>query len=277
MRTTLSYVQTRQLNNDAGSTPGGSVDNTTQLRISTGTTSGDFVELTDAQAAALSLNGLIPNIVTAGSGQTNGTYTAAASYGPAILTYVIAGNVVSTVSIAGANGQYTPAFVAANGGSLPTFTLAANGGTAGTVSAISTTLRAGIYQRVKLTSTITSVAVGQALFWNPSDTSDPYAVTNVSASGQTDFAGVVIDANMGATPSGGTQTTYAWIQCTGRATVLISTTAAAGVSVGLPVSSTNVFVGTTATNPTFAGTVLTAAAVAAGLGVVRLTIPQSRY
>ena len=144
MRTTLNYVQTKQLNNDAGSTPGGSVDPTTGLRISTGTSSGDFVELTDAQAAALSLNGLIPNIVTAGSGQTNGTYTAAASYGPAILTYVIAANAVSTVSIAGANGQYTPAFVAANGGSLPTFTLAANGGTAGTVSAISTTLRAGI-------------------------------------------------------------------------------------------------------------------------------------
>lgn len=278
MRTTLSYIQGGgNLNASASPVPGGSVEVVTGLPISTGTNSGDFVELTDAQAASLCTNSLVANIVTAGSGQTNGTYTAPASYGPAILTYVITGNAVTSVSVANANEFYSPAAVAANGGSLPTFTLAANGGTAGTVVAISTTLRSGIYQRVKLTASITSVALGQALFWNPTDTTDPYAVTNVSASGQTDFAGVVIDTTMGTTPAGSAQLTYAWIQCTGRATVLISTTAAAGISVGLPVTSTNVFVGTTATNPTYAGTVLTAAAVAAGLGIIRLTIPQSRY
>ena len=54
MRTTLNYVQTKQLNNDSSSTPGGSTEAVTGLRISTGTNSGDFVELTDAQAAALS-------------------------------------------------------------------------------------------------------------------------------------------------------------------------------------------------------------------------------
>lgn len=54
MRTTLTYVQTRQLNNDSAATPGGSQDPVTGLPISTGTNSGDFVELTDAQAAALS-------------------------------------------------------------------------------------------------------------------------------------------------------------------------------------------------------------------------------
>lgn len=54
MRTTLNYVQTRQLNNGSGTTPGGSTEPVTGLPISTGTNSGDFVELTDAQALALS-------------------------------------------------------------------------------------------------------------------------------------------------------------------------------------------------------------------------------
>lgn len=280
MRTTLSYIQgAANLNNSASSVPGGSVEPVTGLPISTGTNSGDFLELTDAQAAGLSTNSLVASILTAGSGQTNGVYTVAASYGPAILTYTIASNALTVATVSGASEVYTPSYVQANGGSLPTFTLAANGGTAGTVGVVSTTLRAGIYQRVKLTSTITSVVLGSALFWNPTDTTDPYAVTNVSSSTQSDFAGVVIDVTMGTTPANSPQLTYGWIQVTGRATVLIVTAGVAvGAGIGLPITSTNQFTATV-TNPSYAGTVIVAAAanVAGALGVARITIPQSRY
>lgn len=279
MRTTLDYIQGKALNNSAASSPGGSVDAVTGLRISTGTNSGDFVELTDAQAANLSTNGLLAYIVTAGTGQTNGTYTAAASYGPAVLTYVIAGNVVTTLTVSNANGVYTPAYVLANGGSLPTFTLAANGGTAGTVATASTTLRSGRYQRVKLTSSITSVTVGQALYWNRSDTTDPYAVTNVSGAvtaNGVDFAGVVIDPNAGTTPSGGSQLCYMWIQVTGDLSCLMAAAATVGSSASLPTSSTNQFLAL-ATNPTYVGSVIVASTGVPGLAVVRSTIAQSRY
>ena len=54
MRTTLSAVQTKQLNNASSNSPTGVVEVVTSLRIPTGLNSGDFLELTDAQAAALS-------------------------------------------------------------------------------------------------------------------------------------------------------------------------------------------------------------------------------
>lgn len=280
MRTTLSYIQGGgNLNNSSSPVPGGSFEPVTGLPISTGTNSGDFVELTDAQAASLSTNSLVAYLLTAGSGQTNGTYTAAASYGPAILTYVIAGNVLTTTTVSGANEIYTPAYVAANGGSLPTFTLAANGGTAGTVTTASTTLRAGVYQRVKLTASITSVALGQALYWNRTDTTDPYAVTNVSAAvtvNGADFAGVVIDTTTGTTPAGSQQLTYCWIQCTGNMTVLTAAAAPLGTALGSPVTSTNSFV-TQAANPTYVGSVIVASTAASGYAVIRSTTAQSRY
>lgn len=280
MRTTLDYIQGGgKLNNASSSTPGGSTEPVTGLAIATGTNSGDFIELTDTQAAQLSLNGIVAYLLTAGSGQTNGTYTVAASYGPAVLTYVIAGNVLTTTTVSGSNGAYTPAFVAANGGSLPTFTLAANGGTAGTVTTASTTLRAGVYQRVKMTSSVTSVLLGQSLYWARTDTTDPYAVTNVSAAASSnglDFAGVVIDTSTGTTPTGGSQLTYCWIQCTGDMTCLMAAAAAVGSAVSLPTSSTNTFLAL-ATNPTYIGTAIVAATAASGYAVVRSTIAQSRY
>jgi hypothetical protein len=133
MRTTLSAVQTKQLNNASSASPTGVQEQITGLRISTGLNSGDFLELTDAQAAALS------------------------------------------DTAAGFNKLY-----------------------------------AGIYQRVKF-SAVTALAVGQACFWNPSDTSDPYCVTPVYAAGNANnFAGVVIDPNT-------TIGQYAWIQVSGKA------------------------------------------------------------
>lgn len=278
MRTTLDYLPGGgKLNNAASSTAGASVEPVTQLPISTGTNSGDFLELTQAQAQALSNNGLTPLLLTAGSGQTNGTYTAAASYGPGVLTYVVAGNVVTTLTVGGANGVYSPAFVTANGGSAPTFTLAANGGTAGTVQAVLQTLDSGCYQRVKLTSTITTVISGQALFWNPTDLTDPYAVTNVSSSTQDDFAGVVIDPAMGSNPTNSPQLSYAWIQNNGRARALLSGTGVVGAGVGLPSSATNQFVVATVANPTYAGTQLTVGNGAGSSALIRLLIPQTKF
>lgn len=141
MRTTLNYTETK-LNASSSATPSGSTEPVTGLQIATGTNSGDFVELTDAQALAL-----------------------------------------SKTSIA--------------------------------------TLYAGIYQRVKFTAA-TTIALGQAVFWNPSDTTDLYCVTNVYAAGVlNNFAGVVIDT---ATTAG----QYAWIQCNGKATVLFKASIANG-------------------------------------------------
>jgi hypothetical protein len=64
-------------------------------------------------------------IATAGSGQTNGTYTANASSGTATIQYVIAGGALTSVKVLNPGGPYTTA---------PTFTIAA-GGTPGTVTA----------------------------------------------------------------------------------------------------------------------------------------------
>lgn len=279
MRTQVTYLQGKLLNSAASPTASGSTEAVTGLSIGTGVNSGDFVELTDAQAAGYSLNGIVAYLLTAGSGQTNGVYTATASYGPAILTYTIAGNVLTTTTVASSNGIYTPAYVAANGGSLPTFTLAANGGSAGTVTTASTTLRGGVYQRVKLVSSVTSVLLGQSLYWSRTDTTDPYAVTNVSAAASSngmDFAGVVIDVTAGTTPSGSAQLTYMWLQATGDLTCLMAAAAAVGSTVSLPTSSTNTFLAL-ATNPTYVGSAIVAATAASGYAVVRSTIAQSRY
>ena len=55
MRTTLDYVQGKQLNNASSATASGSAEVVTGLSIGTGTNSGDFVELTDAQALETSI------------------------------------------------------------------------------------------------------------------------------------------------------------------------------------------------------------------------------
>lgn len=196
MRTTLDYVQTKQLNNASASTPGGSTEPVTGLAISTGTNSGDFVELTDAQALAL-----------------------------------------SKTSVG--------------------------------------TLYSGIYQRVKLSSGISSVALGQALFWNASDTSDPYPVTNVSGSSdirKADFAGVVIDPST----VGGQ---YCWMQATGKATVLATGAGAINDIVGFPVTSTNQFVvGTTAlTDGSYVGRQLSAAGGAGQTCLVGITVSPTKF
>lgn len=54
MRTTLDYIGTQKLNAASSATPSGASDPVTGLPISTGTNSGDFIELTAAQAKQLS-------------------------------------------------------------------------------------------------------------------------------------------------------------------------------------------------------------------------------
>lgn len=70
------------------------------------------------------------SILTAGSGQTNGSYTATASSGGAVINYSIVGGLLTAVQLVNLGSGYT-------GGTVPTFTIAA-GGTPGTVVAVMT-------------------------------------------------------------------------------------------------------------------------------------------
>lgn len=64
-------------------------------------------------------------IATAGTGQTNGTFTATANTGTATISYTIAGGLLTAARVLNPGGPYTAA---------PTFTIA-QGGTPGTVTA----------------------------------------------------------------------------------------------------------------------------------------------
>lgn len=195
MRTTLAYNQ-KALNNDSSATPSGSSDPVTGLPISTGTNSGDFVELTDAQAL-----------------------------------------------------QFCSTSIG--------------------------TLYSGVYQRVKLNASATGIAIGQALFWDRSDTSDPYAVTN--ATGQSpnayDYAGTVIDPNT----VGGQ---YCWMQVNGRISAKMTGAGAIGDFVAFPITGTNEYIASTGVAPTTPVTVGIQAVAATGAGALALVdvrIAQARY
>lgn len=193
MRTTLSYTSTK-LNNASSASPSQVSDPVTGLIISTGVNSGDFIELTAAQALAL-------------SNTTTGT------------------------------------------------------------------LYEGVYQRVKLSSTASNPAKGEALFWNEAnDTTDPYPVINTPGSAGIatyEFAGVVIDPST--TPG-----QYCWIQCTGKANVRLTTAGAAGNTVLYPTSGGASFTaaGTTVTNAAVGEQV---AAVSGGTALMLITRPQTKY
>lgn len=269
MRTTINYLQgLGKLNNASSVTAGGSAEPVTGLPISTGSNSGDFLEVTDAQALALSTNGIVGVIIlTAGSAQTPGTYTLAASAGGASISVVVAagGTVTAlpTVTVPG-NGAYS--VIAA-----PTFTLAA-GGTPATFAAVVGKLNAGVYQRVKLNAAVVTAAVGQALYWLRTDTSDPYAVTNVSSTTSYDYAGTYIDSNL-------TAGNYVWIQVNGRVQGLASAAGAIGQFIGFAVTATNQYVTSASAIATASG-VGTQATVAAGAGqpfLFDVRIAQARY
>ena len=132
MRTVVNYVPNGFLDRGASATVTGSTDAESGLPIATGLTLGSFQEFNDAQALKYSSRGVNSvNILTAGSGQTPGTYTVTASAGGAVMQYVVAsgGTVTAQPTILTPGGPYTDAAV-------PTFTLPANGGTAATVQAV---------------------------------------------------------------------------------------------------------------------------------------------
>ena len=75
MRTVVNYVPNGFLDRGASATVTGSTDAESGLPIATGLTLGSFQEFNDAQALKYSSRGVNSvNILTAGSGQTPGTY-----------------------------------------------------------------------------------------------------------------------------------------------------------------------------------------------------------
>lgn len=271
-RSVVGYIR-QYLNNSASASPTGAVEAVTNLPIATGVNPGVFAEFSDAEALQYSNQGVIAvNILTAGSGQTNGTYTATASAGGAVIQYVVAGGAVTSVTVLTAGGPYTDA-------AIPTFTIAA-GGTPGTVQAVIGVLYSGVYTRVLLDPAVTgTVAPGTALFWLQSAGSYP-TVTTVDSGNNPDFAGVSIDPNFGAALP------YAYIQQNGKARCLFASSGTVpttfGDAVQITSASTNTFNATAAGNANVAitalyvGYALQAAPVSTS-GLVRITRYPSRY
>ena len=209
MRTLVGYIPGGYLNSAASPVNTGSQDAETLLPINTGLGVGQIAEYGDSDVAQYSNGQVIQaQILTAGSGQTNGTYTATASTGGATISYTIAGNALTaaTVTYGGAPGTYTTA-------NAPTFTIAA-GGTPGTIQAVIGQLWAGTYEWVQLDPSVTGLIVpGTALYWLQTATAGQQIVTNV-ASNASDYAGVSIDPNFGAAKPN------AFIQINGKMQVL---------------------------------------------------------
>lgn len=215
-RSVVGYIN-RFLNSSASSSPTASVEPATGLPIATGLQVGQFQEFSDAEALTYSNQGVTSvNLLTAGSGQTPGTYTATASAGGAVIQYVVAagGTITAQPTVLNAGGPYTDA-------AIPTFTIAA-GGTPATVQANIGVLYSGIYQRVQLDPAYSGANIlpGQPLWWVESQAGLVVTPTSV-ASGLFDWAGTNIDPNFGPTNP------YAFIQVgPGKHRVLVGTQAA---------------------------------------------------
>lgn len=205
MRSLVGYIPGGFLNGAASTVATGCVDVESGLPLNTGLGVGQIAEYGDTDVAPFSSGKVVGvSILTAGSGQTNGNYTATASAGGATIAYTIAGGALTAVSVTfgGNPGTYTVA-------TAPTFTIAA-GGTPGTVQAIVGQLFSGQYEWVQLDPAVVgTIAVGTALYWLQSATGGQQIVTNV-ASNAPDYAGVSIDPNFGAANP------YAFIQIDGK-------------------------------------------------------------
>ena len=194
MRGVTGYVPGGFYNSAASATIFGSTDSETGATIATGLTAGVFHEVDDAQAKRYSNLGVVSvNILTAGSGQTAGTYQVTANTGGAVMQYVVAGGgtVTAQPSILFKGGPYTDAAV-------PTFTLPANGGTAATVQAVVGELYSGNYQWVQLDPLYAGANIlpGQQLWWVEGQSG--WVVTPTSATANLyDWAGTNIDPNFG--------------------------------------------------------------------------------
>ena len=193
MRTSVGYAKTGALNNMASASPFASIDTESQLPISTGTKLGNFQEFDDGQALQYSSRGVTAlNILTAGSGQTPGTYPVTASAGGAVASITVAagGTVTAQPIILTPGGPYTDAAV-------PTFTLAA-GGTPATFQASIGVLYSGNYQWVQLDPAYAGANIlpGQPLWYVEGQSKLIVTPTSVSAN-LYDWAGTSIDPNFG--------------------------------------------------------------------------------
>lgn len=226
-RTVVGYIR-QFLNTSASASPTGSVEAATNLPINTGLEVGQFQEFSDGSALTYSSNGVTSvNLLTAGSGQTPGTYTAAASAGGAVIQYVVAagGTITAQPTVLTAGGPYTDAAV-------PTFTIAA-GGTPATVQANIGVLYSGIYQWAQLDPAYTGANIlpGQPLWYV--QTATGIQVTPTSVAGNLyDWAGTSIDPNFG--PSA----PYAYVQVgPGKHRVLVGTQAGTLNTFGITLST----------------------------------------
>lgn len=217
MRTVVNYVPNGFIDRAASASKFGSTDGESGLPIATGLTLGAFQEFDDAQVLRYSSKGVNSlNILTAGSGQTPGTYLVTANTGGAVASIVVAGGgtVTAQPTIVTPGGPYTDAAV-------PTFTLAA-GGTPATFQASIGVLYSGNYQWAQLDPAYSGANIlpGQPLWYV--ETSTGLVVTPTSATANLyDWAGTNIDPNFGPTLP------YAFIQAgPGKHRVLVGSQAA---------------------------------------------------
>ena len=143
------------------------------------------------------------------------------------------------------------------------------------------TVYGGYFQYVVLDSAASTLYLGQALYWKTvSNTQGVYCVTNVQSSNIPNFAGAVLNPTW--TPGN-----YSWIQCRGRATMLLDASSGA-VSVGSSMSlstdtgtsnaSVLVSTSTSATAPAyFVGISETAVTTPAAGNTVLVDIAQSVF
>lgn len=267
-RTVVGYIR-QYLNNSASNSPSGSVEAATGLPIATGENVGTFAEFSDGEALRYSSQGVVSvNLLTAGSGQTPGTYTATASAGGAVIQYVVAagGTITAQPTVLVAGGPYTDS-------AIPTFTIAA-GGTPATVQAVIGVLYSGVYRFVQLDPAVTgTILPGTPLYWLQSNAGQ--VVTTTVSANFPDFAGVSID------PAFGAANPYAFIQQNGKTRVITKTTGFATYGDGVIISTDGLaFTGVAGTNAAvtalnvgYALTVTTALSS----GLARITRYPSRY
>ena len=267
-RTVVGYIR-QYLNNAASASPTGSVEALTGLPIATGSNPGNFTEFSDEEALQYSNQGVVGvNLLTAGSGQTPGPYTATASAGGAVIQYVVAagGTITAQPTVLTPGGPYTDA-------AIPTFTIAA-GGTPATVQAVIGVLYSGVYRKVQLDPAVTGLVLpGTPLYWL--QTSIGQVVTTAVSGNFPDFAGVSIDPGFGAALP------YAYIQQNGKTRVITKTTGFATYGDGVIISTDGLaFTGVAGTNA--AVTALNvgyalSVTTAGSSGLARITRYPSRY
>jgi hypothetical protein len=271
-RTVVGYIK-QFLNTSASPSYSASVEAVTGLPIATGINVGAFEEFSDGDAAQYSSKGVnTVSILTAGSGQTPGTYTANASTGGAVIQYVIAaGGTMTAAPTVLVSGNYPT-------GVAPTFTIAA-GGTPATVAAAVGLLYGGTYLWAQLDPAITTpVPVGSALYWLAGS---GHIVTTINSTTTNfpDFAGVSIDPGFGALNANGQLNTYAFVQLNGKATILVGGTAftAFGTAVGITAAQSYFALQASPTPLNSVGYTLQTAIPVGGLGVARIVRPVVRF